>query len=312
MTNPMHNPTPLNRDDLRLTTEERSSMHGAMRAFMHEHPVRERAPFFSPMFMRVGMSVAGVVLLCGGTAFAAEQSLPNDTLYGVKVNVIEPTLLSLAFTSSQEARVNSLLVERRLEEAEELIADNALDTETATELQARTSEHADAVQVALKEVAAGGDVQSALEIGSDLEATLDAHTEIAAALADDSASPTDDAFSEIISDQSDEIEDTNNDTEDQLATEPKEDNDAYARDAKDAADEALAQLRERLATPSEDPDANTRGAALLQKSLDAYGVGNEKLTAGDTDDAASAFQDAVQAATQGMIILDAHGDVSAE
>lgn len=290
--------------DARLTADERAGMHAEMRAFMAAHPVRQRAPFFGPRLVRLAVPVAAVVIVFGGSAYAAELSLPNDSLYPVKVDVIEPALSSLAFTSAQEAQVNGLLVERRLKETRELVRQERLDTATASDLRARTERHADAAQEAIRAMAAEGDASGALEIGSDLEATIDGHLEAIAAVAEDHPSPDAEAYVETVGTEGDETEDLNDASVGLLATEPDAENREYAFEAQEAAREAIASLDGSLEAPVEDEDARRRVGELLGWARDAYLKAGKLLEAGDSDGAAVAYQEATGAATRGSILVE--------
>lgn len=296
--------TPLDPEATLLTTEERETMHAEMRAYVAMHPVRERAPFFAPRFLRLALPVAAFVMLCGGTAFAAEQSLPNDLLYPVKVGMLEPAFSSLAVTPTQEAEINSILVERRFEEAEQLLAQGELDPATASDLQQRTTRHIAAAQAAIRETADGSDVQSALQIGSDLQATIDGHLEAMANISDGTPDSATKAFTDAVSDQGDAVESLNDANEDRLASSTPAENNAYAHEARTAADEAIAALTDKIAQPTGDADLDSRCNELLLRARDSYRAADASLAAHDDDAAAAAFQEAVQAATQGTILHD--------
>ncbi len=66
------------------------------------------------------VAVAVMVLLVSGTSYASAQSLPGDLLYGIKVNVIEPIGLAIRFSEESKNEYKISLLQKRIEELEEL------------------------------------------------------------------------------------------------------------------------------------------------------------------------------------------------
>jgi uncharacterized membrane protein len=69
---------------------------------------------------RVLAGALAVVLLLSGTTYAAAGSLPGDTLYGMKVNVLEPARLAFQFGQKEKAEYKLKLLEKRVEELKTL------------------------------------------------------------------------------------------------------------------------------------------------------------------------------------------------
>ncbi len=189
--------------------------------FIDEHPAR--APFLVRAFSYsshvldmassrhaftgyrlVAMSLVIVLVAGAGTTYAAENSLPGDPLYGIKVNVAEPVERVLTASGETQAQWDVTLANRRLEEAEKLAATGAL---TATNVQIVQTQLADVTQnlnasvatattapAATSTVAATSSptqvaaIAQASDAQSDLEASLSAHVQVLDALA--STSPT--------------------------------------------------------------------------------------------------------------------------
>jgi hypothetical protein len=140
-----------------LSAAERVEMRAALTAHMRQHPVLAAVPspyqvFFhrtlyalsrpAPAFIAAFLILT---LTLGGVAHAAENTLPGDTLYPVKVDVIEPA--QLAFTASTDAKnkLHVAFAERRITEAATLAQQGKLDTNTEATLAANFSENAAAV-----------------------------------------------------------------------------------------------------------------------------------------------------------------------
>ena len=74
--------------------------------------------------------LALLLLIGGGVTLVAEQSIPGDFLYPVKINFNEEVRSLLAVTDQDEARWQTEAAERRLSEAETLTERGVLDEAT--------------------------------------------------------------------------------------------------------------------------------------------------------------------------------------
>ena len=98
--------------------------------------------WYATFFKRIKRStmpllvIAVVLVLGGGTTFAAEGSLPGDLLYPVKVGFNESVRAALAVSADSEAKLQADLLEERVHEAEELKAEGRLQGELAMEVGA--------------------------------------------------------------------------------------------------------------------------------------------------------------------------------
>lgn len=90
--------------------------------------------FFSRIAKPVPVAAVVVVFLFGGTALAAERSLPKEMLYVVKTRINEPFRASFLKDAKTKATFHVSLADRRLREAEKLQDTGKLDEETKTEL----------------------------------------------------------------------------------------------------------------------------------------------------------------------------------
>lgn len=79
----------------------------------------------------------------GSAAFASLRSLPGDTLYPLKVKVVEPVTAAFIFSPEKRAEYGTTLAINRLVEAETLSKENRLDVEKEEELKTLLSIHAD-------------------------------------------------------------------------------------------------------------------------------------------------------------------------
>jgi hypothetical protein len=168
---------------VRLSAAEKDALKQELSGYLAAHPPRLPTFTFWKHFAQYG-TVAALVLTLS-TAGAAETSLPGDLLYGIKVNLNEKVVSALAPAGKARANVEVALTTRRLEEAEEIITKNEVDSpeqeRSVTELTERLSRHVQAVQTEIDKIK-DEDLAGALKIGSDLEVTLSSHGEALALL----------------------------------------------------------------------------------------------------------------------------------
>ncbi len=85
--------------------------------------------FFSKRSQAAFLSIVIVIGYGGSVSLAAEGALPGDILYPVKTRVTEPVARLITATSpAAEAKFETRLLEKRLEEAESLETDKKLDS----------------------------------------------------------------------------------------------------------------------------------------------------------------------------------------
>jgi len=137
-------------ESVRLTDAERARMRAGFLAHMQENPLPAAAaarPAFLTSFslsLRSGIAlVLGVLVVgAGGTAYAAEDALPGDALYAVKLEVNEPLAGALAITPAAKGAWHADVAETRLAEAQTLVAQGRLTASTSDELAADFAQHA--------------------------------------------------------------------------------------------------------------------------------------------------------------------------
>lgn len=132
--------------------------------------------------MPITIIMSIVVLLGGGTSFAAERAKPGDILYPVKVHVNEEVRAAVSFSEEGKALWETRRAERRLEEAAALTEENAMNAETRAELEARFKAHAERIEERIKKMEERGDTENAEELATRFEASLKAHEAVLVAL----------------------------------------------------------------------------------------------------------------------------------
>ncbi|HVX91118.1 MAG TPA: DUF5667 domain-containing protein [Candidatus Paceibacterota bacterium] len=160
---------------IRMSDAERSRVHAALTARMHAAPVP--SPFFtrySFTLRAVGAFVLVLIIGSGGTAFAAEGSLPGDLLYPVKVGIVEPVQGAFQISDTAKANWNAHIATTRLVEAQALAAKGTLTPAVSAELAANFNTHASAVTAAAKSISAS-DPAAASDISADFSGAVAAH-----------------------------------------------------------------------------------------------------------------------------------------
>lgn len=110
-----------------------------------------------------------LVLMGAGTVSAAEQSLPTDPLYPIKIYVTEPLKRSLARTPEAKAQVDAELALRRLDEVNSLAKKGELTSNEQTRAETRFVQQTKRVEMQLKALRATGKEDRASEVVDRLE-----------------------------------------------------------------------------------------------------------------------------------------------
>lgn len=196
-----------------LTDNERGLMRNHLHAHMIENPAR--APFFVRMLSHtenflgsfaqistVWQPVGGalVVVLVGGlgTAYAAQDALPGDLLYSIKVRVNEPLRGALATSQTARAQWDASLVGKRLIEAETLATQGRLTPDVQAvvlaQLDTVTKNFNDEVELLSQ---SNQDDAAVAVLQTEVEATLNAHVNVLSTL-NSNISTSDNGLAHII------------------------------------------------------------------------------------------------------------------
>ncbi len=140
-----------------LTPAEREAMRLQLRAFMAKHPVLEPSSFSSfvhNFFLRApAFATAFVgVFAVGGIAFAAESSVPGDTLYPIKIHVNEAVMAQLQAESDTDPLWQTKLLERRSAEVRRLAARKDVSENQWFAMERVFEKNVEHVEVAVKQL----------------------------------------------------------------------------------------------------------------------------------------------------------------
>ncbi|MEI6042301.1 MAG: DUF5667 domain-containing protein [bacterium] len=122
-------------------------------------------------------SLVIVLLLCvtGGFSAAAENALPGDSLYSLKVNVNEQVKGMVAVTPEAKARLAVETTERRLQEAVILSSQGQLTDDKKLIIQDQLSKNATDVKNSVASLVASNNISIAQEVSVNFEASLKTH-----------------------------------------------------------------------------------------------------------------------------------------
>lgn len=124
--------------------------------------------------------VAILLAFGGGTAAAAENTLPGDLLYPIKVKVNEEVRAALAVTSEAKVAWDARRAERRLEEVEKLAEGGQLTTSTSQMLAGKFKEFSDKADARLEKLQTSGKLseEQAQKLKENFEVAIKAHNEV--------------------------------------------------------------------------------------------------------------------------------------
>ncbi len=132
----------------------------------------------------------GILLLLvfgGGVSFAANESLPGDLLYSIKVGVNEKVLGAVIFSEKAKIELEASLATRRLEEAEALTLSGKINEDLQVKIGNDFEKHSKKVSDGISRLESNTNSMDASDINSKFESSLQAHEQIIRKLGDNSS-----------------------------------------------------------------------------------------------------------------------------
>jgi hypothetical protein len=117
------------------------------------------------------------IILAGGASITANNALPGDMLYGVKVGVNENVEKAFSLSAEAKARTAEKHAEERLEEAEKLSAEGKLTADVKADLVTKFNAQAETLRQHLADLSADGKATVAAEIHSDFDHRMNTRIE---------------------------------------------------------------------------------------------------------------------------------------
>lgn len=298
-----------------LTGTEREKMRFLLREYAGMKPVRESAALRATLidtwlaYLRRPASITLAILLIltlssGGIAYAAERALPGDTLYPIKVAVVEPVRVALAASPEASAALQMTFAERRVDEAATLASEGRLGTMTEAALAENFTKNATGAAVTVAHERAQ-DPTAADVLTVNFAARLAAYEDVLAAVDKHSGdSDTTAHFQTVIRTQvtsiasvqaSDDIRATSSPRS--SVKERKVKSRQNIRHLQDAADAALRISADIIGTASSTLDSSSSASALdeLTHASALAKKGRTLLEQHDEEGASRAFQDSLSA-----------------
>lgn len=129
------------------------------------------ASFILPARSLYAGALTLVLMVAGGTqaSLAAEDAVPGDILYPVKVALSEPLSFVLTPSAEGKAELAARFASRRIDEAATLSSVGKLDEQTAEELADRFDTHVDVVTKETNSLEAKGEISTSLAVRTSLE-----------------------------------------------------------------------------------------------------------------------------------------------
>lgn len=325
-----------------LTAEEKISGREALRSYMALTPNRTLQVSKPARFGFLRLSYAGraagvfaasltLLLSAGGISYAAEGSVPGDTLYPVKVSFNEPILAAMAVSEKDRAEWSAERASRRLAEAEVLASRGALRAETRVALDADFKHFSEGAELHLAKVREEEDGDGvAADVSAHIEGTLRAHSQIMNALAEDrrekrkadkADAKNDDPGSDDDTQQvvalaasvSTQADSTAKEGDDEAHDSSKDTAKAagFARGRHDAAVKKIAEVRAwlKLKAGTFTADSVTEANARLSAADDAVASGDASQTAGKSRQAFMSYAKAQRLAQEAKLIVRASNDL---
>ncbi len=173
-----------------LDVDQKKHIQKNLVAFMKANPVRKNTDerlinqtqrlflFFTQKHMYASIATILVLLTGTGTAFAAENTLPGDTLYPVKLHINESVRGAVALTHEARANWETKVAERRLDEASKLESKGKLSPETEAKIEARLETQTKKIKAKIEKLEATGNTEIAAAMSARLENALELHEQL--------------------------------------------------------------------------------------------------------------------------------------
>lgn len=253
--------------NISLSAEEKSEVYGRILALVEEEKGSNKNTAGSPIgsiwvpwwkevmarkhsvLVKAGIS-ALFLMLIGGTGLSAEKAVPGDLLYPVKVEVNEPLVGTLTFTSEAKARYAARQIERRLEEVVQLLADNGVPAEWQSEVEHRLTLHTASLNRRMNELEDQDRVNFINDITTRLESQVETHQRVMSEVVAEPSSKVN-RLSQVVNDQLESMKKKKLESERRLAAEELEltDREKIQRSAyrsKEEVEQTLAELESLL------------------------------------------------------------------
>ncbi|MBX4198128.1 hypothetical protein KW782_02215 [Candidatus Parcubacteria bacterium] len=170
-----------------LDESERQALRDSLMSYMEKTPVREPVIAQSEAESKRRnitktsgtLGILILLLLAGiGVSYAAEQTVPGDNLYPVKVSVTEKVRGTLCFSEKRRAEHEAALIDRRLQEAEKLHDQSRLSANVRQAMADDFSHHVQTLSQHVQMLTQNNNRDAAEKITAKLESSLSTHADV--------------------------------------------------------------------------------------------------------------------------------------
>lgn len=317
---------------IRLSDEERERMRAVLQTYIRQSVVREvansrqlfHAGFFRILSLSVSKSMIVALIIAlslalgGGVSLAAEQALPGDALYTVKIRVNEEVREALSLSAQDKADWETRRAERRLEEAEQLAVEGRLDEEVRGHIEEQFREHAEKVRERVKKFQEDKDLDSAVEVSARLEVSLRAHEYILSRLEEQADGQAETLRLEVKKEhkESEDLDDdvkaeaSNDDDEDEDEDEDAADRQEAAVNKLKSAQHKIDEVRSFIGKSKASDETKAEGEKRLLAAEKSVSDGQAKVTAEDYNGAFLLASDAHRLAQEVKLFVAAEQTLS--
>ena len=273
--------------------------------------------FFNHFNLTKTMAILLIISLMvgGGVGLAAEQALPGDSLYPVKIGLNEEVKGWLLV--SEEARANWEVerVQRRLEEAEEMTSRGSLNAETRAVIEANFEAQSERVRDRIAKFESKDNFNAAVGVSSNFEVALKAHERILAELLDEET----DAVLKIeikpikirVGFEASEAKKSREDNEDKVSAKVRVDIESAAEGKLGAAENKIEEVRKFIENMESKlgAEATVQAKARLTLADQTVAEGKAKFESKAYGDAFILFQKAIRIAQEAKLLVQARHEL---
>src|SRR3989338_915829 len=247
------------------------------------------------------------LLVGGGASLVAEQSLPGDAMYTVKVGVNEEVRDWLTLSNKAQANWEVRKVERRLEEAEKLSVEGQLNDETKVKIEERFDRLTEAFAKETAKMEAKEDTNASFEAHSNFEASLKAHERILADISAQANDSRDEALSILgkVRAELGAVAEARNDAEIKIEGDMSTEIKTAAMGKANAAENKIEEVSEFIVKFKAlvDADISSDAEAKLKIAQEAFARGEAEMKAQTYGTAFVSFQESMRIAQEAKLII---------
>src|SRR3989344_2669850 len=313
--------------DIHLSKNEKATIRQSVLNFISQNLVRSETParlsygsnifFFNHFNLTKTMAILLIISLMvgGGVGLAAEQSLPGDSLYQVKIGMNEEVRGWLLVSEEAKANWEVERVQRRLEEAEQMTSRGSLNAETRAVIEANFEAQSERVRDRIAKFESKDNFNAAVGVSSNFEVALKAHERILAELLDKETS----ALLKVeikpikvrVGSEASDAKKSREDNEDKVSAKVRVDIESAAEGKLKAAENKIEEVRRFIENMESKlgAEATVQAKARLTLANQTIAEGKAKFESKAYGDAFILFQKAMRIAQEAKLLVQARHEL---